>query len=82
MRKIWKTVHDNKNCTIDLMMTKGLVTMTEDTGHWKSEIGGATSYREFLDGWFHDLILEQFSEEVLQEVIVSVKELMAEEAAE
>jgi predicted secreted protein len=76
MRTNWVTIYDRKNCQIDLTRQKGEVTMTEDTGHWKSEIGGAVSYEKFLEGSFHKLILEQFGEEVLAEVIASVEELV------
>jgi hypothetical protein len=41
---------------------EGEATMTEDTGHWKSESGGAVSYAKILEKSFHELVLEQFGE--------------------
>jgi hypothetical protein len=76
MQTYWTISHGITNYHIDLKRQEGEVLMTEDTGHWKSENGGAVSYERFLEGRFHNLILEHFDAEILREVIASVEELV------
>ncbi len=75
MQTYWKASSDKKNYHIDLKMSAGKVTVYEDTGHWKSGTGGNVTFEEFLEGRFQDLIRRDFGEEVLAEVIESVKGL-------
>jgi len=61
------------NYHIDLLRTPGKVTLYEDSGHWKSEVGGSVTYEAFLTGEFQAIVQQHFDAVVLEEVIEAVK---------
>ena len=79
MRTYWSNSKGYMNYHIDLKMSPGKVTVYEDSGHWRSEVGGSVTHAEFLSGKYHDLILERFDPEVLQQVIHAVKGLVEQD---
>lgn len=75
MGSYWHKKEDGVNYYIDLDRNgyPGKVFMSHDRGHWKSEEGGYVTYLEFLNGQFQDIVVENFDEQVLAEVIAAVR---------
>jgi len=75
MKFKWKITKDNIIYTLEIQIEKKQILSIESTGHWKSETGGTTSFKDFLDGQWHNWLIPLYGEKVIQEIRNTIKYL-------
>ncbi|MFK8013638.1 MAG: DUF6577 family protein, partial [Marinicellaceae bacterium] len=68
MKFKWKITKDNIIYTLEIQIEKKQILSIESTGHWKSETGGTTSFKDFLDGQWHNWLIPLYGEKAVQEM--------------
>ncbi|UKN02839.1 hypothetical protein K6119_04830 [Paracrocinitomix mangrovi] len=72
----WSNQKGDTHYRIDISIDNSNITIAEYTGHWKAEIGGSWSLKEFTTGKCDEFVFYGFQEDILKEVHNSVKQIL------